>query len=210
MGIEMYQSGVLGPRQIVDYSGTVMQCYPPEAVQRESFIGFKVLLRDRAAASQHPRMRLEAIDRLLCQILPGTGCIVREASVEEVPDKSGLWLITMPVPHSQLMMQIMNMMNVLQKLEQFSIVIGGQYEINVSGRCNPMETETRLGNVYVPPEYMNFIINPINSPYKYGIIKRISEQFMCYRTRWNFGMKPILEVQKDLILLSNLFSTMYH
>lgn len=210
MGIEMYQSGVLGPRQVIDYSGTIMQCYPPEAVMREPFIGFKVLLRDRGALTQHPRLRLEAIDRMLCQILPGTGCVIREAAIEEVPDKTGLWAITMPVPRSQMMMQMMNLMNVLQKLEQLSISISGTYEVNVSGRGTPIETETMLGSLYIPPEYMNFIVNPINTPYRYGSITRINDMYMCYRTRWNFGMKPILEVQKDLIMLSQLISAMYH
>jgi hypothetical protein len=134
MSIEAYQSCVLGPHQIIDYSGMVMQAYPPEAVQREPFVGFKVMVKDRAATTQHPRLRLEAIDRFLMQILPGTGCMVREAAIEEVPDKTGLWVMTAPVPCSQTTKQLMFLMGVLQKLEQCGIVLTGTYEVNVSGR----------------------------------------------------------------------------
>lgn len=210
MSIEAYQSCVLGPHQIIDYSGMVMQAYPPEAVQREPFVGFKIMVKDRAATTQHPRFRLEAIDRLLAQILPGTGCMVREAGPEDCPDKTGLWVLTAPVPRSQTTKQLMFLMNVLQHLEQFGIVLAGTYEVNVSGRCNAAETENMLGSLYIPQEYTQYIVNPINTPYRLGHITRINDFYMCYRTRWSFGLKPINEVQKDLIILSQLISAMYH
>jgi hypothetical protein len=210
MSIEMYQTGVLGPHQIVDYASTVMQAYPPEAVQSEPFVGFKVLVKDRVAATQHPRIRLEYLDRVLQQILPYSGCIVREATIEEMPDKTGLWVITMPVPRSQIIMQIRNLMGVLQKLEQVSVFLAGQFEVNVSGRCTPMDTESRLGTIYIPPAYANMIINPLNTPYKFGHIKRINEYYMCLRTRWNSGGRPVAELENDMIVLSNSLSTIYH
>lgn len=210
MSIETYQSCVLGPHQVVDYSGIVMQAYPPEAVQREPFVGFKVLVKDRVAQTQNPRLRLENLDRIMCQILPRTGCIVREAGTEDCPDKTGLWVITAPVPRSQTTTQIMFLMNVLQTLEQCGVILAGTYEVNVSGRCTPMETEGMLSSLYIPAEYANAIVNPLNTPYRCGHITRINNNFMCYRTRWNFGMKSAPEVQKDLIILSQLISAMYH
>lgn len=211
MSIEVYQSGILGPSQVVDYSGTVMQAYGPDVVLREPFVGFKVLCRDRGGMSMNPRFRLEQLDRGLVQILPGTGCIVREASTLEIPDKSGLWVITMPVPRSQVAEQMKYLMTVLAILERDAgIVLAGTYEVNVSGRCTPQETEHALGSLYITPDYAQYSVNPPNSPYKLGQVIRINDYFMCYRTRWNFSNKPVADVYKDLIVLSQLISAIYH
>ena len=208
--IEMYQGGVLGPTQVVDYSTTIMQAYPSVAVQREPFVGFKVLCKDRLASSTHPRVRLETIDRGLTQILPTTGCIVREATAQETPDKSGLWVITMPVPRSHVTKQLNNLSNVLRALEQGQIFVAGTYEVNVSGRCTNGETEAMLTSLCIPADYLNCMITPTNSPYKYGYTTRINDQFICYRTRWNFGMKPFSEVYRDMMTLSQVIAAMYH
>lgn len=210
MSVEMYQNGVLGPHQIVEYSSIIMQAYPLQAVQTEPFVGFKVLVKDRIAATQHPRFRMDYLDRVLINILRDSGCIVRETTVEEMPDNTGLWVITMPVPRSQIVLQIRKLMAVLQKLEQLSIFLAGKFEVNVSGRCTPMDTESRLGTIYIPPAYVNMIDNPMNSPYKFGHIKRINEYYMCLRTRWISGGRPVAELENDMIVLSNSISTIYH
>ena len=73
-----------------------------------------------------------------------------------------------------------------------------------------MDTESRIGTIYIPPTYKDMIINPLNTPYKFGYIKRINEQYMCLRTRWNSGGRPVAELENDMIVLSNSLTTIYH
>ena len=212
MSILQLQQRVLGPETGVDYSTIVMQSYPVAAIQREPFIGFKVKCRDTQSNQYYGgEQRMRQIDAYLQQthLLANTGVILR-ATHFEMPD--GVWVITMPVPRSQINQCLNNLFRVLQILEQqLGIVLTGEdYEVNVSGRCSPMETEQVIGSLYLPKEYLQMLRQPTNTAYKYGHLIRINEIYACFRTRWNIGLRPVSQVHDMLMLLSQLISNIFH
>ena len=97
MIVQQYQTRVLGPEEPVDYASIIRQSYPPQAIQQEPFVGFKVLCTDTQAYSTNPAERIRFIDANL-GVLRGNGCIIRETSRQK-PD--GFWIISLPVPRSQ-------------------------------------------------------------------------------------------------------------
>lgn len=212
MSVLQLQQRVLGPSAPVDYSTIVMQSYPAYAIQKEPFIGFKVKLRDTQVNQYYGgENRMRMIDQYLQQsrLLVNTGCILR-ATAYEMPD--GIWVITMPVPRSQIVDALNNLFHVMQFLEvQLGIVLTGEdFEINVSGRCTPLETEQVLGGLHIPQQYLQYLRPPINTPYKVGHPIRINDIYLCFRTRWNFGLKPVQELYEVVMTLSQVISAMYH
>jgi hypothetical protein len=158
-----------------------------------------------------PGDRLRQIDANL-GFIRGTGIIIREARQSMMNDgsmmKDGIWIISMPVPRSQIHQQINNLIKVLTIFEQtFGIIRQGLIEINVSGRCTVADTEKCLGGLIIPSRYMNCLVMPDNTPYRYGHIVRINEQFMCFRTRWFLTNADNL--YEDLTVMSQLISSMY-
>lgn len=207
MLVQQYQSRVLGPTETVDYSNIVMQAYPAYAIQSEPFIGFKVLCTDTNAYNNgNPSDRLRFIDANL-GFLRGKGCIIRETSPLK-PD--GFWVITMPVPRSQVSTAINNLMDVLAILSQYlGIVSDGLFEINVSGKCHVAETERRLGGLTISPDYLANHVPPDNSPYRLGHIIRINDNFMVLRTRWDLS-KATMSITNVLTTVPQLIASMYH
>lgn len=204
---QQYQSRVIGPSEIIDYSTAVMQAYPAQAIQIEPFVGFKVLCKDNNAFVMNPADRIRQIDANL-GFLRGTGCIIRETN-NSMPD--GFWVITMPVPRSQVNQQINNLMNVLSIFEQhFGIVRHGLFEVSVSGRCHVTETERCLGGLMIPPRYLDSHVAPNNTPYRFGHVVRINDNFMCLRTRWALKFSSPAAQYEDLVVLSQLISSIYH
>lgn len=203
-----YQSHVLGPEEIVDYSALVMQAYNPYAIQKEPFIGFKVLCTDMQAFAGNPADRIRYIDANL-GFLRGKGCIIRETKSSK-PD--GFWVITLPVPRSQLNMQLKNLFDVLTVMENcFGIVKDGIFDINVSGRCHVTEVENCFASLYIPPRYMSSLIPTQNVLCSIGHIQRINDEFMCLRTKWDFSQSITPDqLFEDLITMSQLMSSMYH
>lgn len=206
--VQQYQSRVIGPSEIVDYSSVIMQAYPTQAIQLEPFIGFKVLCRDTNASLMNPSERIRQIDANL-GFLRHTGCIIRETN-NIMPD--GYWVITMPVPRSQVFTQLNKLMEVLSIFEQnFGIVRHGLFEINVSGRCSIGDTERCLGGLIIPPRYRGMLEEPDNTPYRLGHVIRINDNYMCLRTRWQLNVQSSpTSHYEDLIVLSQLISSMYH
>lgn len=208
MLVQQYQSRVLGPTEPVDYSSIVMQAYPPYALQMEPFIGFKVLCTDTNAYNGNPAERIRYIEANL-GFLRGKGCIIRETSISK-PD--GFWVITMPVPRSQVLTAINNLMEVLTILGQyFGIIRDGLFEINVSGRCHIAETERRLSGLTISTDYLANLVPPDNSPYRLGHIVRINDQYMVLRTRWDLS-KNITPgaISNALTVIPQLIASMYH
>lgn len=208
MLVQQYQSRVLGPTEVVDYSSIVMNSYPADAFHQEPFIGFKVLCTDTNAYSGPPAERLRYIDANL-GFLRGTGCIMRETSSAK-PD--GFWVMTLPCPRSQLTIALNNMMNVLATLEQyFGIIREGIIEICVSGKCSVYETESRLGCLSITPRYLTRLVPPENTPYRLGHVRRINKQFMMLRTRWDMNKSDSpMSIYEDLTVLSQLLASMYY
>lgn len=199
--INNYQTRVIGPSEIVDYSSATMEVYPPQAFHAEPFIGFKVLCRDKNASCIAPADRLRQIDANL-GFMNGKGCIIRETA-SKLPD--GFWIITFPVPRSQMFQQLNLLSEVVGIFEQhFGIIREGLIEINVSGRCTLQDTERSLSSIIIPQHYMSALVVPDNSSYKLGQVVRINDVFMVLRTRWMFKNND------DISLISQLLASMYH
>jgi len=211
MSIAQLQQRVLSPEIGVDYSTIIMQSYPPYAIQHEPFIGFRVLCRD-TQVNQYYRgeQRVCQIDQFLqqTQCLLNTGVILR-ATHSSMPD--GIWVITMPVPRSQVYQILTKLFQVLELLEhRLGIILTGMdYEINVSGRCLPNEVESVIGSLRIPSQYLKMLHEPTYTAFRYGQLIRINDVYACFRTRWNIGLRNPSEVSEILMMLSQLISTMF-
>ena len=198
MLVNNYQNHVLSANEIVDYANIIRSAYNVVAIQQEPFIGLRVLCKDtRAFSLGNPGDRLRMLDQA-CQMLRGSGCILRESKASVMSD--GIWVVTMPVPRSQLSIQLDNLMRVLQTLEthpNLGIIPIGVFEICVSGKCGTLETEGRLSRLSIPQKYQHMMISPMNSPYKFGVCTRINEYYMMYRTMWNMASDPSAQNMYD-------------
>lgn len=200
------QNRVMGPHEIINYSAEIRSTTPDQIIKSEPFIGFKVLCRDSNAQIVDPKSRILQIERNL-GFLKGSGCFLRETNVQ-MPD--GFWVITMPVPRRFLNQQINNLLSVLITLkQQFGILCQNMFEINVSGRCGIMNVEQCLSRLSIPSRYTSSLIVPDNAPYKYGNVIWINDSYMCLRTKWRFGESSIQNRYEDLIVLSQLISSIY-
>lgn len=209
MSIAKLQTHVLAPQEPVDYSTIVSNSYPADALLAEPFIGFKVLCQDTNACAVPGSVRLKQIDQAL-PMLFNSGCIIRETSGAM---KDGLWVITMPVPRSQVVRQLNNLMNVLGMLNHYlGIITGNIVEINVSGRCPADRTEYNMQRLMIPQPYASMCVVPDNAAYRYGYIIRINDEFMCFRTRWSLNGDNKLSngTFEQLMLLSQLLCAMYN
>jgi hypothetical protein len=202
---------VLSPEEPVDYSSIIKAVYPPYAVQTESFVGFKVLCTDTLAPSTNPRDRMAYIDSQLGFIIKNKGIIVRETNNTK-PD--GLWIITLPVPRSQVATALNNLFDVLRSFENyFGIVCDGIFDVCVSGRCPVTEIEKSLQGITIPKSYMSYLIPTNNILFSIGQIQRINDMFMCLRTRWDLKSKDNGNTSlyfEDLAVLAQLISSLYH
>lgn len=185
------QTRVIRAVDIVNYSGIIRMGYRPETVQMEPFIGIKILCRDSQANTMAPAQRIAQLDQFLgtpntmngLTPLSGTGCCIRETKYSIMPD--GFWVITLPVPRTQLPIQIGNLMRTLTMFKQIGIAPTGYVEINVSGRCPINALESCLSSLMIPEPYIQYLDQPSDSPYKIGRVVRINDNFICLRTRWN-------------------------
>lgn len=182
--LEQLQSKILGPYDIVPYADIVMQAYPWYAFTQEPFIGVKVLLRDlNAYKFQSPYARLQFLDAKIPSILNGQGCLMRETNYGILQD--GFWVMTMPVPMSQLMQQLNNLGNVLSALErEHGIVYQEVIDIIISGRCPLIDTERSMTQIVIPKMYKDHHVESDNSPYKIGGTVRINDEYLAIRSRW--------------------------
>ncbi len=209
MLVHQYQQRVLTPQEPVDYSNIVMQSYPPQALHQEPFIGFKVLCTDTQAFTYHPGTRIRYIDANL-GFIRNKGVLVRETNSNK-PD--GLWVITLPVPRSQVNTALNNLFDVLSTFEQyFGIIKDGLFEINVSGKCHVNEVERCFSSLSIPQRYLSNLVPSGNILCSMGQIQRINDNFMCLRTRWDLskGNNTSQSNFEDLTVLSQLLASMYH
>lgn len=201
--IANYQNRVLGPAEVVNYSQCIRSAYPVQAIQTEPFVGFKILCRDLSAFDLgNTGDRLRQLDQF-CPYLRGSGCILRETGCSVMND--GLWLISMPVPRSQVQMQLGNVMKVLRIMAaNLNVMPTGIFEVSVSGRCTPIEIEGRLSRLDIPPRFQSMIVPSANSPYKIGVCNRINDFYMIFRTMWNMSNSPMAAQNMDECLRENL------
>lgn len=206
--VQQYQQRILGPEEPVDYSSIVMQTYPPHAIQREAFVGFKVLCTDTQAFVTNPQERMRYLDAQL-GILRGKGCLIRETNKNK-PD--GLWVITFPCPRSQINTALNNLFDVIATLERYyGITRDGLYEINVSGRCHTTEVENAFSGMAIPDMYMSKLVPTHNVMCSIGHIVRINDSYMCLRTRWDLSRtNSTQETFGDLLAIPQMIAGMYH
>ena len=216
--IEQYQQQVLRPGDVVDYASEMMQLYRPEQLAVEPMVGFRVLCKDMNAHTASPPARMQTIDSYIgvgqgkgC-ILSQTGCVLREATPMEL--QNGLWLLSFPVPQSQLARQIENINTVLNRLAQMLGIISVEViDINVSGKCAIGETEMRMSNIIIPPEYHKVLAEPTNTPYKFGHLIRINDQFALLRTRWDWSTRrnpnSVNHHYQDMLIIPSLLMGMF-
>lgn len=210
------QTHVIRATDVVDYSGIVKTGYPYQAMQSEPFIGIKVLCRDtKANTFPAPAQRIAQLDTFLATPnmtgatpLYGTGCCVRETKYSVMQD--GFWIITLPVPRSQMNVQINNLVKVITMFKQlFGFQQLGYIEINVSGKCPINGLEMCLSGLNIPDSYMQFSEQPDNSPYKVGHVERINDNFICLRSRWRMNPSdPAL--YSNISVIAQLISSIYH
>lgn len=196
---------IKGPTEFVPYSDLIKSAYPIYAIQTEPFIGYKVLLKDMDAFKRSPSERMAYIESKLC-LLNGMGCFLRETNNSLMPD--GFWLISMPVPRSQIQEQIQRITNALTILEeQLHMVRSGQMEINVSGKCSNNEIGTRLARVSLIDDYyaQARVVQP-NSPYSLGRVVPINDGYILLRSSWAFDRT---RMYSDMILMSQIISSIY-
>lgn len=199
MLVQQYQNRVLSPSEIVRYDQCVMSSYPPYAFQTEPFIGFRVLMRDMNSNMIDPGDRLRVIDSKL-GFLRGSGCLIRETKKSIMPD--GFWIMTMPVPRSQVGIQINYLLSVLNTFEQmFGFAMASLFEVSVSGRATPMEFTTNLSGVMLPQRYMSMLVTQ-KSPFvmcPFGHFIQINDEYTIIRTRWDMSHgEPIYNPYESL------------
>ena len=210
--IENYQSRILKPDEVVDYSNELIRGCRPETLQYEPCIGFKVMCKDlNAYTATTQAARFQFLEQNL-GFLRNSGCIIRETHPIEAPD--GFWVISFPVPQGHLSRQLVNLTNVLDIMaNQFGIVSQDMIEINVSGRCLVAEMEYRMSAINIPQNYRRFMVEPTNTPYKMGHILRINEDFVLLRTMWdwrNQGASGNGSHMSDLLVIPQLLTAMFH
>ena len=207
--IENYQSHILKPQEIVDYSAELIRGVRHETIQMEPMIGFKLMTKDMNANVTTQAARFQYLEMNLA-FLKDTGCIIRETMPIEAPD--GFWVISFPVPLSHLSAQLMNITRVMDFIAtNFGIVSSDMVEINVSGKCRQGETEWRLANVNIPAQIRQSLIEPSNTPYKMGHIVRINEEFAMLRTMWDWRRSGTTTAQhmSDLLVIPQLIGGMF-
>lgn len=190
--LSQFQNRVIGPTEIVPYSDIVQQAYPPQAIAMEAFIGVKILVRDTQASRGTPAQRMEYLDKYLPQIVTNNGILIRETNNNVMID--GFWIITLPVPKSQLKDQLNKLGHVLTILENnFGIVYQDIIDINISGRCPLIYTEQALSQVVIPKMYQQYMMQTDNSPYKIGYPIRINDEYVLLKTRWGLPRQDMFE-----------------
>lgn len=181
-----FQQRVIGPTDTVNYSSIVMRSYPLSSIQSEPMVGFKILCVDNYANSYDPATRLRQIDQYLPSILKGSGCLLRETRRSFM--ENGIWVVSFPVPLSQAMIQINNILRVVQIIESnLGIVPIGIFDVSASGRTTPMEFNMRLNNVVLHPKYKAMRVS-MSTPYAncdYGYYYYINDQYMIIRSRYD-------------------------
>lgn len=205
---------VISPSEIIDYSGLIISQYErrfPGILNSQPMVGFKILMRDLDAFKAPGQDRLRYIDSFLPKILTGNGCILRETH-STMPD--GLWLITLPVPITQLNDTVVNQVGRLSQImsileRELNIVPSDIVEVNISGRCTVADMESRIASVIIPENIRGMHQQPDNWSCKLGTIIRINEGFALLRTRWNMGNIDDFHRKETMLLISNILSTIF-
>ena len=80
--IENYQSKILKPDEVVDYSNEIIRGLRPETIQMEPMIGFKVMMKDLNAFATTQSQRFQFLEMKLA-FLRGPGGMITETHTSE-------------------------------------------------------------------------------------------------------------------------------
>ena len=178
---------------IIDYSSLIISRYENQnpSIMRKPFAGFKFLMFDEDGVKGDKASRYSFINTHIGKIMGNTGCILRECNHEIMPN--GFWLVSLPVPVSQLRGTEMSQMNrikyIIRALENsFNIRFMGRTEINISGRCTVAEIPDVLANILISQEdEENRLKPPASSPYNIGRVIPINSYYHMIRTSWDLS-----------------------
>lgn len=193
---QQYQTRVLGYSEIVYYDQILMSGVYRDAIKREPMIGIKVLLRDmRAYDAPSPAARIQYINSGLAAVLNQTGCFLRESKSQIMPD--GFWLVSFPVPRSQISIQINQIKDTIIKLGNYlGFACVGLIEILISGRTTKFELMDRITRIELPEPYRSRLVRPDTGSefvsYNYGCLTAINQYYTLLRTRW--GIEPNAQI----------------
>lgn len=212
--IQQYQSHVLAANEFVDYASMARQSYPPQSFRNEPFIGLKILLRDPTVNPMDPvavNEKLRVVDSIVPTATHGRGLIVRESDPKQMTD--ALWIITMPVPRSQMPMQIRYAFDLVNEMEQrLGFQRCGLFEINVSG-FYPGPNENLImamnSSLAYSEKFKSASVPYESSPYRFGTVKRISNEFAMLRTRWDLGQRGLKDQFDDVITIASLICSSF-
>jgi hypothetical protein len=180
-----YQTRVLSASEGVDYASIIKSTYPPEQLRCEPVVGFKALCTDRQAYAGNARDRLAFLDTQVGYVVGPRGCIVRETNASK-PD--GLWVITIPTVRRFLGNQLTNLRETLDIFgNNYDIHSDKIFDVSVSGRCSPVETEQMFQQLIIPKNLEAALVPTNNIMCRLGYIQRINDEFVCLRTRWDFS-----------------------
>lgn len=184
-----YQQQVVANSQIVYYDQILMNGEYRNAIKKEPMIGIKVLLRDmNATSAPSPRDRIQFINTDLFRVLNQTGCFLRESKSTVMND--GFWLVSFPVPRSQLSLQINQIINTMNNFGTFlGFTFTGLIELYISGRATQYELMSRISMINMPEKYQRQLVKPDSGSqfisYNLGCIIPINQFFSLIKTRWS-------------------------
>lgn len=202
--LESFQGKILFD-EVIPYANIVETRYPAFAIAHEPFVGLKVLVRDTLAGKGTPAARIDFLDKYFMNRMFGKGIIVRETDYYKLRD--GYWIVTMPVPKSQLKLQLDNLGEALIILEkEFGIVYQEIIDINVSGRCQHIDTESAMSQINIPKMYKRYACDSKNSPYKIGNVIHINDEYVLLRTRWTL---PRLDMFENIEMVTTFIQPMF-
>lgn len=175
-------SKISTPNAVVSYDQIIQSSFAPETIMTQPLIGFKVCLYD--TSNMFPRDRILQLEQYLCPMLVGTGCFLRETGINSM---NGFQLVSLPVPKNWRRQQLKTIEGVLAFMKaNFGIIPTNGFEVSVSGRCNPFETEMKLSQIEIPSRYIPFMKAIPESPYRVGAVRRINEGYILVTTKWIF------------------------
>lgn len=184
-----YQQQVMAYSQVVYYDQILMNGMYRDAIKKEPMIGIKVLLRDtNANSAPTPSERIRFINTGLFRVLNQTGCFLRESKNTVMND--GFWLVSFPVPRSQLSLQINQIINTMNNFGAYlGFTFTGLIELYISGRATQYELMSRISTINMPEKYQRQLVKPDSGSqfisYNLGCIIPINQFFSLIKTRWS-------------------------
>lgn len=206
--VQSFQSRVLLPEEIVPYTDIIKQSYPLNAIQNEPFVGIKALVTD-TLSFQNPVERVKYVDSMMA-LFKQKGCLIRETKSSIKAD--GYWIMTLPVPRSQVTIALNNLFDVLATLEPHGIVRDNLFEVNVSGRCAGNALLQNLSSLIIPSDYKQYLVPTGNLVCGVGTVQAINDYYSCLRTRWQFNNSSVdnTKVFEIISTLAQLIGSIYH